>query len=126
MLNKNQLEKFRRKLHDLRAGFDARVDSIRDEAAHAAGGEASGGLSNTPIHLGDLGSQEEGAAVNVGLAENEAYLRQEIDEALRRLEDGTYGTCEACHKDINPSRLDAVPYSRWCIQCAEANQTGPR
>jgi RNA polymerase-binding protein DksA len=126
MLNKQQLEKFRTKLHDMRANLDARVDSIRDEAAHGAGGEAAGGLSNTPIHLGDLGTQEAGAAVNIGLAENEANIRLEIDEALQRFDEGKYGVCESCGKEIVHARLEALPYARWCIRCAETHQKGVR
>lgn len=122
MLNPHQLEACRDKLHGLRASMDARAESLRDEACHGVGAEEAGGLSNAPIHLGDLASQEAAISVNLGLAMNEAALRQEIDEALLRLDAGTFGTCEACRNDIGSKRLEAIPYSRLCIHCAEKSQ----
>lgn len=122
MLTTNQLEEYRTKLHSLRASLDSRAASLRDDAAHGVGGEDAGGLSNAPIHLADLGSQEAATVVNVELAVNEAVLRQEIDEALFRLDEGTFGVCGECQKAIAPERLEAIPYSRLCIRCAERSQ----
>lgn len=122
MLTAHQFDSYRKKLHSLRANLDARAASLRDEASHGTGGEDAGGLSNAPIHLADLGSQEAGAVVNLGLAVNEAVLRQEIDEALRRLDEGTFGVCEECRNAIASHRLEAIPYARLCIRCAERSQ----
>jgi RNA polymerase-binding transcription factor DksA len=122
MLTNHELDRFREKLHALRAALDERAPSLRDEASHGAGGEDAGGLSNAPIHLGDVGSQEAEAAVNVGLAENEFAIRRELDDALQRLDDGTFGVCEDCRREIGLERLQAVPYSRLCIRCAERSQ----
>lgn len=126
MLTHHQLEKFGKKLHALRADFDAKAPALRAEACQGAGGEDSGGLSNTPVHLGDLGSQEAAAVVNVGLAANEATLRREIEEAIVRLDHGEFGLCENCGRAIAPERLEAVPYSRFCIACAEQQQQAGR
>ena len=46
-------------------------------------------------------------------------LRQ-IEEALARFEDGTYGVCERCGKEIDIARLEAIPYTTLCLRCAEA------
>jgi RNA polymerase-binding transcription factor DksA len=124
MLNAHQIEKFRKILHQLRAGLDDRAPAVREEASHGAGGESAGGLSNAPIHLADMGSQEAEVVVSVGLAENEAFIRREIDDALTRLDEGKFGICERCRNLINRDRLAAVPYSRLCIHCAEASQQG--
>jgi DnaK suppressor protein len=51
-----------------------------------------------------------------------AELR-EIERALRRLEDGTYGVCTACGADVAEPRLQAVPYASLCIECATRNDT---
>jgi RNA polymerase-binding protein DksA len=122
MLTAHQLDEYRERLHAMRASLDERAEALREEASHGAGGEDAGGLSNAPIHLADLGSQEAGAVVNVGLAANEASLRQEIDEALLRLEQGTFGACEMCGNEIGARRLEAIPFARLCIRCAEENQ----
>ena len=75
-----------------------------------------------PIHLADRGSQEAEAVVNFALAENEAALRQEIEEALLRFDNGTFGICEECRSEIGLDRLEAVPYARLCIRCAKKGQ----
>lgn len=112
----------RKKLHALRSRLDARAPRLRDEAFHGAGGESAGDLSNTPIHLADRGSQETEAVVNFALAENESALRQEIEEALLRFDNGTFGICEECRSEIGLDRLEAVPYARLCIRCAKKGQ----
>ena len=126
MLTTHQLAVCRNKLHSMRADLDSRVASLRDDASHGVGGEDAGGFSNAPIHIADLASQESEAVVNVGLAHNEAVLRQEIDEALLRFEEGTFGVCEECRNAIALARLEAVPYSRLCIRCAERSQQDGR
>jgi RNA polymerase-binding transcription factor DksA len=122
MLTAHQIAEYSEKLHALRAKLDEQAPSLRAEACHGVGGEDAGGLSNAPVHLGDLGSQEAAAIVNIGLAMNEASLRQEIEEAFVRLDHGTFGFCEACGREIGSERLEAIPYSRWCIRCAEGQQ----
>ena len=52
--------------------------------------------------------------------ERRAVQLREIDAALRRIEDGSYGECERCEKPINPRRLDADPTARLCIDCASS------
>jgi RNA polymerase-binding protein DksA len=102
----------------MRSRLDDRVSGVRLEASLSTGGESAGGLSNVPIHPADLGNQEAEADVSIALAENEAYLRQEIDDALARIDAGTFGICEECHRSIPEGRLQAAPYSRLCIECA--------
>ena len=47
----------------------------------------------------------------------------DVERALAKLDDGTYGTCEACHADIAPARLDALPATRACVNCAARSQS---
>jgi DnaK suppressor protein len=42
-----------------------------------------------------------------------------VTEALERIEEGSYGQCVACENEINPKRLEAVPWARYCLQCQE-------
>src|ERR1051325_10061311 len=122
MLTAHQLDHYRVKLHRLRADLDARVAQLRDEACHGAAGENAADLSNAPRHLADVGNQEAEAVVNLGLAVSEAARRQEIDEALARLDAGEFGVCEACTSAIDRARLEALPYARLCVRCAEESQ----
>jgi hypothetical protein len=51
-------------------------------------------------------------------------LTSEINDALRRLDEGSYGRCESCGKQIPGARLDAMPFARYCVACAEKLQAG--
>ncbi|MEQ1923337.1 MAG: TraR/DksA family transcriptional regulator, partial [Pyrinomonadaceae bacterium] len=63
---------------------------------------------------------------NVMLAdsENESKQLTLIDEALLRIEDDEYGTCQNCEKDVNPKRLAAIPWARYCLDCQELLEKG--
>jgi len=47
-----------------------------------------------------------------------------INESLERIEDKEYGSCQNCEKPINPKRLDAVPWARYCLNCQELVEKG--
>jgi len=103
----------------LRDRLDVDSAHIRAEATHPSDGESAGGLSNRPLHLADLGSRESEARVNIALAENEAMLVAEVEDALVRIDEQRFGICEACREPIPATRLKALPYARYCISCAE-------
>ena len=82
----------------------------------ALAGAAFGALSGALI-----GYEEE---VNLGLLENEAELLEEVNDALDRIERGTFGRCENCERDISRERVEALPYARYCMRCARQLQAG--
>lgn len=94
------------------------ASAVEEQTCVPTGGQADGGLSNAPMHLGDLGTDasiQETASV---ILDNERYLLNEIDSALERLDNGQFGLCESCGKPIGDERLDAIPYARNCVKCA--------
>lgn len=54
----------------------------------------------------------------------EVELLRDLDDALDRLDEGNYGTCEECGVDISRKRLEAIPWARYCVTCQERHQTG--
>ena len=62
--------------------------------------------------------------VDYSLEENAAHVLREIDDALKRLDDGTFGTCRRCGKPIGAERLDAMPYVTLCIDCKRLEERG--
>jgi RNA polymerase-binding transcription factor len=62
--------------------------------------------------------------VDYSLEENAAHVLREIDDALQRLDDGTFGTCRRCGKAIGEERLDAMPYVTLCIDCKRLEERG--
>jgi DnaK suppressor protein len=123
-MTKAQTTKYREQLGALAARVGATVAGLVDNVRTPTGGQTGGGLSNTPMHLGDVGTDVFNQELDATLLENEAFIRDEIFAALRRLDRGTYGKCEVCHRAIVQERLDALPYTRFCTRCASRVQSG--
>lgn len=119
-----ELANYRQVLLDLQQRNKGDISHLTDEALRTGGGEASGSLSNTPLHMADLGTDNYEQEFTLGLLQNEAQLAEEIAAALARLAQGTYGACEDCHQPIGKVRLSAVPYARYCIDCARKREEG--
>lgn len=58
------------------------------------------------------------------LSNSDRNLLQMVAEALQRIKDGTYGQCASCGNDMNPKRLEAVPWARHCLNCQEKVEQG--
>ncbi|HEX4612974.1 MAG TPA: TraR/DksA C4-type zinc finger protein [Urbifossiella sp.] len=110
-----------RLLADRVGGTAARLEDL---VRTPTSGESAGGLSNVPLHLGDVGTETFTQELNATLLENEAHIRDEVLAALDRIEAGTFGRCEGCGKTIPGERLEALPYARHCVGCAEKFQSG--
>ncbi len=68
-------------------------------------------------HLGDAATITFNREMDYSLEENSGHVLASIDEALRRIEDGTFGTCARCGRPIAEERLEAMPYATKCIEC---------
>lgn len=121
-----RFEKFRKRLQDLRTEVRGNLDDISEQARQPTGGQADGGLSNAPMHLGDLGTDTYLQELSSTVMESEQDLSNEITAALQRIDDGSFGTCEQCGQPIPEARLEALPYTSHCVACAETADTRPR
>ena len=117
-----ELESFRQQLLELRHRLKGDVSLLSNEALRHAGGEASGSLSNTPIHMADLGTDNFEQEFTLSLLETEERALDEIGGALERIRQGAFGRCEECGKGIPKARLQALPYTRHCVECARKLQ----
>ncbi|MCI0456368.1 MAG: TraR/DksA C4-type zinc finger protein [Gemmataceae bacterium] len=121
-MNEQQLAGFKGQLFALAERINGDVSSLTGEALRKTGGEASGNLSNTPLHLADLGTDAFEQQLTMNLLENETGALAEIAAALERIDRGTFGHCEVCGATIPRERLETVPYVRHCIGCARQLQ----
>lgn len=78
-----------------------------------------GELSLYDQHPADIGSEVAARQTDIGLQQNMERLLDQVEKALKRIDEGTYGTCERCGGAIGKERLDAVPYATLCIRCQE-------
>ena len=121
-MTKADLDSYRELLVSLRSRLNGDVTHLTDEALRSTGGEASGSLSNAPLHMADLGTDNFEQEFTLSLLQNQEQALDEIREALRRIERGTFGQCEECHQPIPKARLQALPYTRHCVECARKLQ----
>ena len=121
-MTKTDLESFRQSLLNLRARLSGNLSHLAEEALRATGGENSGSLSNTPLHMADLGTDNFEQEFTLSLIQNEEQVLVEIAEALNRINQGAYGKCEECGAPIPKARLQALPYTRHCVNCARKVQ----
>jgi RNA polymerase-binding protein DksA len=81
-------------------------------------------LSRLPIHMADLGTDNYEIENTLGLMDSERKLIVEIDDALDRIENGTYGICEGTGQPIPKERLEAMPWARYCAAYASLLEGG--
>jgi len=124
-MTKAELESFRQALLALKTRLNGDVSHLAEEALRARGGEASGSLSNAPLHMADLGTDNYEQEFTLSLLQNQEQALDEIADALERIREGTFGRCEECHAAIPKARLHALPYTRHCVACARKLQQSP-
>ena len=117
-LKTDEVESFREVLKNLRARLRGDVDQLTDEALHRNGAESSGNLSNMPLHMADVGTENYDQEFDLGLVENQQVTLDQVHEALTRVDAGTFGLCVECNQPIAKPRLQAIPYTPHCIECA--------
>ncbi|HWE35305.1 MAG TPA: TraR/DksA family transcriptional regulator [Isosphaeraceae bacterium] len=117
-LKHEEIESFRRALMGLRARLRGDLTQMTDEALKRNQPESSGNLSNMPLHMADVGTENYDQEFTLGLIENEQETLDQIQGALARVDAGTFGRCEECGGMIAKQRLQAIPYTRHCIDCA--------
>jgi RNA polymerase-binding transcription factor DksA len=109
------LKRQKERLLQLRDGMlDSMSGVARDTLrARAEGSEASA----FGMHQADAGSDAYDRDFALSLLSQEQDALYEIDEALKRIEQGTYGICELCNKPILHARLEAIPFARFTVDC---------
>jgi RNA polymerase-binding transcription factor DksA len=117
-MTKLKLDSYRQNLLALRRRLSGDVNHLADEALRKNQKEASGNLSSMPIHMADIGSDNFEQEFTLSLLANVEQSLEEIAAALERIDDGSFGSCEECSEDIPKARLEALPYTRYCVACA--------
>lgn len=112
-MNKSSLKEIKEKLL---AERDLLIEKLK-------GNDLSVDDSETPDPV-DLAVRNYSKNVMLAVSENESKQLMLIDEALVRIDDNEYGLCQNCEKEINPKRLSAIPWARYCLDCQELLEQG--
>ena len=118
-VTKSKLDHFRKLLTDYSARASGTARGLEDEARMPVTGDVVGSVSNAPMHLGDAGTAMFNQELNATLLEHEEQIMTQIADALKRIERGEFGRCLNCGRPIPEARLEVVPYTSYCVACAE-------
>ncbi len=120
-MKKSDLKKYEKLLLAKRQELLDELEDLRKDSANTIK-DSTGELSSYTYHMADLGTDAQEREKKFHLASKSGRLLYHIDEALRRIKDGTYGKCSQCGEEISASRLEAVPHARMCIECKEKEE----
>jgi len=122
-ITKQEIERYREILLDKRESLAGQVENLAKEAASST--EATE-TSKSPLEDAEnaAGAYEQDFAFIT--MESEEELLRKIEHALRRIQEGTFGQCDECAKDIHPDRLEALPFADLCKKCQELEERGMR
>jgi len=116
-MSRKELNKYRDLLVKEREKIGGGIDHITQDALKTSQREASGDLSGYSFHMADVASDNYEVEFSLGRASDEQNILYTIDEALKRVEDGSYGSCTQCGRQIPKKRLNALPHTELCIAC---------
>jgi len=121
-MDNNQMRYLKEKLIKEAKKTDKTLGQMRENGEADMSEYSPVELSNYDNHPADLGSELYSVEMNMALKVHEQSKLNEVNNALNKFENGSYGKCENCKKDIEYERLDAMPYAKFCMDCEMAKE----
>ena len=110
---------------EAKTGVDRSLKALREKAhelRHRMSAEKAAAIVSRledPSDSGDLSQQSHEEWLFLNRNNLEKALLREVEEALVRVKEGTYGVCQECDEPISPKRLQALPWAKFCVRCQE-------
>ncbi len=121
-MRKRELVRFERLLLLKRDELLKEMGLLKNLTLDTTTKEATGDHSSYSFHMADQGTDAMEREKAFLFASKTGRLLYHINEALRRIQDNSYGRCAKCGRNISPQRLLAVPHARYCIECKEQEE----
>lgn len=118
-----KLEAFKKKLLEEKANLEKEISELQDRNLEESQSEISGENAYNE-DFADSGTATFERERDLSLEKNIKDLMHRVNESLKRIEKGTYGTCDGCGKEIDPARLKTLPYVNLCIECKKKEEKG--
>jgi len=119
--DKKKFEQYKKDLLKIREGVLHDIDNMSKNPGSQ--NSDSSDISGHVLHMADIATDMYDREFNLGLASNEREVLQKIEQALKRIDDKTFGDCTECEKSIPLVRLNAIPYVETCLKCQEKIET---
>ena len=120
--SKKELLEFKRLILKVKDKILEDIKHISEDTLKKSQKEASGDISGYTYHMADVATDTYDREFSLGLASNDRQFLYELDDALKKIDEGAFGTCEHCKILIAKTRLKAVPYARLCVKCQEKKE----
>ncbi len=120
--NKNDLFEFKKLINRLRIKVGGDISGLSEDTLKQSQKDAAGDISGYTFHMADVATDAYEREFSLGLVSNERQLFHELNDALKKIQDGIFGVCEDCSELITKTRLKAVPYARLCLKCQEKKE----
>lgn len=125
-MTKKELDQYKKLLLKKKEEILKAVKHIEEDALSKSQRDASGDLSGYALHMADIATDNYDREFSLGLATNAQQILYEIDEALKRVQEKSFGDCLSCSKPVSRRRLKAIPYASMCIECQSKEETKRR
>ncbi|NGX34416.1 MAG: General stress protein 16O [Candidatus Anoxychlamydiales bacterium] len=117
-LKPNEIEKFKEQLLELRKKINGAINGAKEEVKEL---DETKGYSQ---HQADEGTDDFGKTINLEVSNKEYLIVKQIDRALEKIDEGTYGICDISQKEIPKARLIAIPYATMTVDAQEKTEKG--
>ncbi len=125
-MNKPELDRYKKLLLKKKEEILQAVKHIEQDTLSRSQRDASGDLSGYSLHMVDIATDNYDREFSLGLASNAQDILYQIDEALKRVKEKRFGSCQLCEKPIPKKRLTAIPYAGFCVPCQSKEETKRR
>ncbi|MCY6959647.1 TraR/DksA C4-type zinc finger protein [Clostridium brassicae] len=116
-MDKNKILSYKNKLIQEKKEVETLLDTMKKNEVINSNNEMAQELSFYDNHPSDSATELFDKEKGIALKKNEMDILNKIDNALKNVENGTYGKCVRCGKDISEERLNFIPYTEYCIDC---------
>ena len=121
-MNQKDKAHYKKLLLNKRKELTDQMEFIKKMEMESTLKEASGDHSAYAFHMADQGTDSMEREKNLYYVQRDGRLLYHIDQALDRIEEDSFGLCEACKNRISRERLEAVPHARFCIECKSKSE----
>jgi len=125
-MTKKELEYFRKLIVKKKHDLFQELGYLESSSMSATSKDQAGDLSSYSFHMADQGTDTMDREMAFTFASREGRYLHHLNEALSRIENGTYGKCRTCGCQIDKTRLEAVPHATQCIKCKNAEEKKQR
>ncbi len=125
-MNKRELKHFKNLILKKEKTLIAELGYLESSSMNTTAKDQAGDLSAYSFHMADQGTDTMEREMAFSLASREGRYLHHLNEALERIENGSYGKCRSCSGEISKARLEAVPHATQCIKCKNAEEKKQR